>query len=140
MKSFFAKCLILVASLGAAQALLLSHSARAMGQDTRSVIRGGTYGLIGGTVVGLAVLPLTGSVRGVFIGSSLGLYMGIIMGVYHATHRNEPDYPLRGESSSDAERESSPRLLARAGANDARTPMTQPLSARIALSVPVFRF
>jgi hypothetical protein len=62
------------------------------------------------------------------------------MGVYHATHRNEPDYPLRGESSSDEERESSPRLLARAGPNDARTPMTQPLSARISLSVPVFRF
>jgi hypothetical protein len=71
--------------------------AHAIDQDTRSVIRGGTYGLIGGTVVGLAVLPLTGSVRGVFIGSSLGLYMGILLGVYHITHRDDPENPFRGQ-------------------------------------------
>src|SRR3954454_7541046 len=107
MRKFFTRCLILIAALGVAQSLFVS-TAQAINQDARTVIRGGTYGLIGGTVVGLAVLPLTGSARGVFIGSSLGLYMVSIMGVYHATHRDDPNNPLRvrGAGRSDSERDS----------------------------------
>jgi hypothetical protein len=110
------------------QSTILSGRAQAMDQDTKTVVRGGTYGLIGGTIVGAAVLPLTGSVRGVFIGSSLGLYMGLLMGVYRITHRDDSGSEYR----SELDEPQTPRTP--------RTPMEMPLKTRFAFSMPVVRF
>lgn len=146
MKKFLARLLITSLWIGASQFALFSGAAHAMDQDTRAIIRGGTYGLIGGTVVGIAVLPLTGSVRGVFIGSSLGLYMGLLMGVYHITHREDSNYQLRGEEKHSDSMDAPGSANAYFAENhpqahmQPRTPMEMPLSARFSLSFPIMRF
>ncbi len=124
------KLMILTFVVYLAQTTFFSSQAHAISQDMRTVIRGGTYGLVGGTIVGLAVLPLTGSVRGVFIGSSLGLYMGILMGVYRVTNRDDLGNPLRGEVQDPGFKPDS----------FPRSPMEMPVSAPIAVSMPVMRF
>lgn len=155
MRTFFSRLLLTSLCIAVSQLVLFSSSARAMDQDMRAVIRGGTYGLIGGTVVGIAVLPLTGSARGVFIGSSLGLYMGILMGVYHITHRDDPTNPVRGQMDGPHAPNLShlPNVMDTPGSANAyfadnrarfneppRTPMEVRLPARFALSFPVMRF
>jgi hypothetical protein len=134
------KALLIVALIAAAQMTMLASRAQAMDQDTRTVIHGGTYGLIGGTIVGIAVLPLTGSARGVFIGSSLGLYMGIIAGVYRITHRDEAGNSLRGQQWKwDVD----PELVA-SRENPAPTrslsPLNQPPDTWVTFSYPVLSF
>ncbi|MFL5814305.1 MAG: hypothetical protein ACJ763_12060, partial [Bdellovibrionia bacterium] len=114
-----------------AQNTIFSSRAGAMDQDTRTLIRGGTYGLVGGTIVGAAVLPLTGSVRGVFIGSSLGLYMGLLLGVYRITHEDEGGPRPRGEIG-----EPQSALAFQAP----KSPMEMPLSARVSFSMPLVKF
>jgi hypothetical protein len=123
--------LLTVLMIAVAQCTIFSGRACAMDQDTRTLIRGGTYGLIGGTIVGAAVLPLTGSVRGVFIGSSLGLYMGLLMGVYRITHQDDEGPVYRGEIS-----ETQSSLASQAP----RNPMEVPLPAKVAFSMPVVKF
>jgi hypothetical protein len=127
MRKFLLTALI----IAVAQSTIFSSRARAMNQDTKTLIRGGTYGLVAGTIVGAAVLPLTGSVRGVFIGSSLGLYMGLLMGVYSITHRDEDRASPRGEFS-----ESQSAMAFHAP----RNPMEVPLPARVSVSMPIVKF
>jgi hypothetical protein len=100
-KSLVARRVAIAVLLGFSLSIFAPR-ANAMTENTRILVRGGTYGLIGGTVVGLAVLPLTGSTRGVFIGSSLGLYVGLLMGVYDITHRNDPNNPFAMDYSEPA--------------------------------------
>ncbi len=86
---------IAVATLMAIACLLSPKPAQAMSRDVKSVIVAGTYGLVGGTAIGLATLPFSQDLRSVFIGSSLGLYLGIAIGFYFITHRDDPSNPLR---------------------------------------------
>ena len=86
---------------------MLPARAHALDSDTRTVLRDSGYGLVGGTVIAAAFLPLTGGgARQVFIGSSVGLYIGIIAGIYVITHRDEPLFsgnsedPIPGENPS----------------------------------------
>lgn len=69
-----------------------------MDADTRTVLRDGGWGLLGGTAAGLIALPLTGGgARSVFIGSSVGLYIGLIAGFYHIYTKDDADSPFRAE-------------------------------------------
>ena len=62
----------------------------AIDRDLRSVLVGGGYGLLGGTLVGLVSYPLTRDARSIFIGSSVGLYLGLVVGAYNAIDRDSP--------------------------------------------------
>lgn len=78
--------------------LIYPHSARALNRDVKAVIITGGYGILGGTVLGLASVPFTRDARSIFIGSSVGLYLGIAVGVFYVMHRDDPDNPLRTEN------------------------------------------
>jgi hypothetical protein len=82
-----------------------------MDHDVRSVIVSGEFGLLGGAAIGLATLPFTGSLRNVFIGSSVGLWLGIAVGFYYISNRNNPDNPLRAETSRNFRIEERDALL-----------------------------
>src|SRR3954469_16001642 len=87
---FFAAFFLLFASV-------LPRPVMALDRDVRSVLVGGGYGLLGGTLVGLVSYPLTRDARSIFIGSSVGLYLGIMVGAYNAIDRGNPDNPLRAQ-------------------------------------------
>ena len=74
---------------------LMPVHAQAMDRDVKSVIVAGEYGLVGGTILGLATVPFSQNIRTIFIGSSAGLYLGIAVGFYYITHRDDPDNPFR---------------------------------------------
>jgi hypothetical protein len=80
-------------------AVVIPRPARAMDKDVRSVLVGGGYGLLGGTLLGLASYPLTRDARSVWIGSSVGLYLGLVVGIYYAIDRNNPENPLKTQVS-----------------------------------------
>ena len=61
---------------------LAPQRVQAVDRDVLFVIETAQYGLIGGTVLGLASLPMTHNARTIFIGSSIGLYLGIAAGLY----------------------------------------------------------
>ena len=71
--------------------------AQAMSRDVKDVLTLGLYGIVAGTALGLATLPLAKSSRAIFIGSSVGLYLGLATGFYHITHRDDPGNPLRSD-------------------------------------------
>lgn len=81
-----------------------SKPALAIDRDVRSVIVAGGYGILGGTILGLASYPLTRDGRSVFIGSSVGLYLGIIAGIYYVMDRDNPENPLRARELTDLPR------------------------------------
>jgi hypothetical protein len=85
--------LILIAAVSSLA--FASRPAFAMSRDVRSVIVAGEYGMLGGTLLGIASLPLARSGRSVFIGTSVGLYLGIVAGIYYIHHRDDPGNPLR---------------------------------------------
>jgi hypothetical protein len=72
-----------------------SRQAEAIDRDVKAVMVVSTYGLLGGTVLGLAALPFNQDIRTVFIGSSLGLYLGIAIGIYYVYDRYDQNNPLR---------------------------------------------
>ncbi len=72
-----------------------SHALR-LNKDVKDVMVFSGYGLIGGTAVGLAILPLTQDLRVALMGSSIGLYLGIVAGVFYVVNRTDPGNPLRG--------------------------------------------
>lgn len=78
-------------------ALFVPRHVIALDRDAKSVLTGGAYGLLGGTVIGVLSYPLTRDARSIFIGSSVGLYLGIVVGAYNAIDRDNPDNPLRSE-------------------------------------------
>jgi hypothetical protein len=78
-------------------ALAVPRQVMALDRDAKSVITGGAYGLLGGTVVGLLSYPLTRDARSIAIGSSVGLYLGIVVGAYNAIDRDSPGNPLKAE-------------------------------------------
>lgn len=84
---------------------LASTQSQAMDRDLRALITFGQYGLLGGTVVGLATVPFTHGIRSMFLGSSIGLYMGIAAGVYHITHRDDPGNPFNTRRTDDLPRD-----------------------------------
>jgi hypothetical protein len=73
-------------------------AARAMDRDLRAVLVAGGYGVLGGTVLGLASYPLTRDTRSIFIGTSVGLYLGLLVGIYFVIDRDSPGNPLRAEA------------------------------------------
>jgi hypothetical protein len=75
---------------------------------------------------------LTGSVRGVFIGSSLGLYMGLLMGAYRITHQSDSGGSMRSELNGSSD--------VYAQKTSPRTPMEMPLPVRVSFSMPIARF
>ena len=66
-----------------------SHALR-LNKDVKDVMVMSGYGLIAGTAVGLATLPLTQDLRVTLMGSSVGLYMGIAAGIFYVLNRPEP--------------------------------------------------
>ncbi|HLE00907.1 MAG TPA: hypothetical protein VJB59_11640 [Bdellovibrionota bacterium] len=93
--------LISLVSLVLANALL-PVQARAIDRDVRSVLVAGGYGILGGTVLGLAAFPFTRDGRSIAVGTSIGLYLGIAAGFYYISHREELGDSLRGERRDDA--------------------------------------
>ena len=55
------------------------------------------YGAGAGTVVGLAGVPFSKSIKTMFVGTSVGLVLGIIAGVYHINNRNNPQNPFNND-------------------------------------------
>ena len=102
--------------------ILPSSRAQAMDHDVKAVLVVSAYGLVGGTVLGLAALPFNQDIRTVFIGSSLGLYLGIAVGIYYVYDRYDQDNPLRTKAadsqsgSGDSGADGRLRLLASARA------------------------
>ncbi len=68
--------------------------ARAIDPDVNTVFTTGLYGVLGGTVLGLASYPFTGTPRSVFIGASIGMYLGAAVGIFHVMNRYDPENPL----------------------------------------------
>ena len=83
-------------SLGSMLTGVVSESghAYAMSKDMGSVVTTSTYGLLAGTLAGLATSAISKDPKTIFVGSSVGLYLGIIVGIYHITHRYDPGNPL----------------------------------------------
>jgi len=91
-----------------------AHAVR-LDRDVKTVMTGAVYGLVIGTVLGLVTLPLTDSVKTMFLGSSVGMYIGAAVGGYHAMSRDDPQNPLRPQAG-------------------------QPPQLRIYAAIPVLRF
>jgi hypothetical protein len=89
----------LICALLLALATAVPRPALALDRDFKSVLVGGGYGLLGGTVLGLASYPLTRDARSIFIGSAVGLYLGIIVGIYNVVDRDNPENPLKANLS-----------------------------------------
>ena len=87
----------LLLALSLATAMITPRPVMAIDRDVKSVLVGGGYGLLGGTVIGLLSYPLTRDSRSIFIGSSVGLYLGIVVGAYNAIDRDNPSNPLHAE-------------------------------------------
>lgn len=82
-----------------------SREAHAMSRQVRGLLTLGEYGLVGGTIIGLAAYPLTGEGRSIFIGSSVGLYVGLVFGLGYVLSSNGDEDPFwarrsKWESSS----------------------------------------
>lgn len=122
MTRALAIALLMVAGFG------FSQKAQAVHRNVRTVMTTGAYGIVGGTLVGLATVPMSKDFRTMFIGSSVGLYLGIAVGIYYILHRDDPTNPLRseGEPRWALERE-------RLTPNEPQGPLAQ-------LAIPVFRF
>lgn len=80
---------------------LIASPARAVDRDVRAVLTTSAYGVAGGTLLGLASLPLHRSGRSVFMGTSLGLYLGAIVGFYFIGHRDDRGNPLASWAGPD---------------------------------------
>jgi hypothetical protein len=96
-----------------------------MHRDTRSVLVAGSYGIAGGTLVGLATLPMTNDTRSIFIGSTVGLYLGLAVGFYYICNRDDPGNPLAFE---------------RGPAQEIRPVAAYTTPALLEVSVPVLKF
>jgi hypothetical protein len=115
-----------------------------MSRDVRAVLVISAYGLVGGTLLGLAALPFNQDARTVFIGSSLGLYLGIAVGHYYVydRHQQEEQQPpgrrmgLLGEPSSPDERLRKLASFRMVGGFEAPAGGQMPLR----LDVPILRF
>ncbi|OFZ52403.1 MAG: hypothetical protein A2428_12690 [Bdellovibrionales bacterium RIFOXYC1_FULL_54_43] len=81
--------------------VVLPVRAGAMDRDVRSVLIAGGYGILGGTVLGIAAFPFTRDGRSIAVGTSIGLYLGIAAGFYYISHREELADSLRGERRDD---------------------------------------
>ena len=80
---------------------MLVSPAWAVDRDVRAVLTTSAYGVAGGTLLGLASLPLHRSGRSVFMGTSLGLYLGAIVGFYYIGHRDDRGNPLASVAGPD---------------------------------------
>jgi hypothetical protein len=70
--------------------LAVARPAHATDPMIRSMIVGGLYGLVAGTVLGAAATPLARNIRALPIGSSVGLYLGIVVGAFYYTSQQDP--------------------------------------------------
>lgn len=77
---------LLVFVLG--MALLTAQTKRAEASAAREVLLTSTYGVVAGSIVGLASIAFTtnpgGNLQNIAVGASLGLYVGIVLGLYVA--------------------------------------------------------
>ncbi len=71
--------------------LISSLEANAMSKDGRTFLTMGGYGLVGGTVLGLAQYPFTHNTKNIFVGTSIGLYLGLALGAFYVL--NDYDAP-----------------------------------------------
>jgi hypothetical protein len=127
---------------GMAAVVVSSPSAQAMDSNVRAVLVAGGYGIAGGTLLGLATLPLSQDSRSVFIGSSVGLYLGVAVGLYFISHRDDPDNPLRNnaESSSGPESRNQKERELRTLADSRQKDRVRGESQLVQLAVPVLSF
>lgn len=76
--------------------LFVPINAYALSNDVKAVFTTGAYGAAAGTVLGLAAFPFIDTgVRTIFMGTSAGLALGLVVGIFHVTHKDDPDNPLR---------------------------------------------
>lgn len=106
-------------------ALTAPRLAYAIGHDVRTVIVAGEYGILGGTILGVASLPFTQDARSIFIGSSIGLYLGIVVGVMYAFNRYQDEGPKAYYQRRSTERDPylEPKLLPVAGVPSVTVPV-----------------
>jgi hypothetical protein len=128
--------------------LAVPKPAQAIDRDVKAVLVASEYGMLGGTVLGLAALPFSQDIRNVFIGTSVGLYLGIAVGIYYVYNRYEEENPLRPRYQDshrsdqskadpwDRERELRTVALTRTGSGLELARAREPLS----VAVPVLRF
>jgi hypothetical protein len=83
-----------------AMALAVPTPAKAMDRNVKALLVAGSYGMVGGTLLGALSLPFTQNVRSMFVGTSLGLYLGLAVGVYYVVERDNPGNPLRPRKSA----------------------------------------
>lgn len=89
----FARATLATAAI-ATVAIGSARPARAIDPDVKTVFTTSWYGILGGTVLGLASYPFTGTPRSVFLGTSIGLYLGAAVGIFHVMNRYDPENPL----------------------------------------------
>lgn len=80
---------------------LAPSSAQAMGRNTKTLFKMGAYGVVGGTVLGLATYPFTHKARNIFIGSSIGLYLGLAMGLFYIANDYNVEEPFPGQERTE---------------------------------------
>jgi len=81
----------------------ISRSAVAAPSKTKVYVLTSTYGIMAGTLTGLASLAFYNSpgdhLRNVAVGASLGLYMGVLLGTYLIYFQPDPNAPKTSPSS-----------------------------------------
>ena len=91
----------------------LASQDRGIKSNVSTVITGGAYGLLAGTVSGLVTWPIYQSDRAIAIAAVIGMYLGLVVGVYYITSRDDPQNPLRRASLLPATAPSDPHTIAR---------------------------
>ncbi len=92
--------LVCALSFGAAT---FAPRAEALSRTGRSFLVMGGYGMIGGTVLGVASYPFTHQARTIFIGTSIGLYLGLALGAFYALNDYNPDRPFWTQDRAEAD-------------------------------------
>jgi hypothetical protein len=100
-----------------------SHASQDRGikANVGTVITGGAYGFLAGTVSGLVVWPIYQSDRAIAVAAVIGMYLGFVVGIYYISNRDDPQNPLRRSSLEPRLLNSDPQTLVR-------------------VDIPVFRF
>jgi hypothetical protein len=137
MKSHFKVFALALAMVTAIQ-VSMPRNAHALSADTRSILVGGTYGVLGGAALGLISWPLTQNPRSIALGASIGLYLGLIAGIYYIHNRDNPQNPLAYTPAYDAEYELA--RLSPIQIEGAKQAQAKQVSTIIEVQMPVARF
>ncbi len=86
------------------QSVLVPTRAYALEHDTRTLLKCGLYGTLGGAATGVLSHALGSNTRSIFVGASVGLYMGLVLGFYYVWDR-DPYASLEKEKRPETDRE-----------------------------------